>query len=57
VTTKGDIVAATAANTLARVGVGTNGFALVADSAQSAGVKWANVGEDDQTVLGSQIFG
>ena len=57
VTTKGDIIAATAANTLARVGVGTNGFALVADSAQAAGVKWTNLGEDDQNILGPQIFG
>ena len=56
-TTKGDIYVATAASTVTRVGVGTNGFALVADSAQAAGVKWANVGEDDQIVLGSQIFG
>lgn len=42
VTTKGDIAAATAANTLARVAVGANGAALVADSAASAGVRWSN---------------
>lgn len=42
VTTKGDILAATAASTLARVGVGTDGQVLVADSAQSAGLKWAS---------------
>jgi len=40
VTTKGDIVAATGANALARVAVGANGAGLVADSTQSAGVKW-----------------
>jgi len=40
VTTKGDIVAATAADTLARVAVGTNGQYLSADSTASAGVKW-----------------
>lgn len=40
VTTKGDIVAATGANALARVGVGANNTILVADSAESTGVKW-----------------
>jgi hypothetical protein len=42
-TTKGDIYAATAASTPARVAVGSNDQALVADSSQSAGVKWATL--------------
>lgn len=39
---KGDLIAATADNTVARVAVGTNGQALVADSAQSTGLAWAD---------------
>jgi hypothetical protein len=40
-TTKGDILAATAASTIARVGVGTDGQILTADAASAPGVKWA----------------
>lgn len=37
---KGDLLAASAADTVVRVAVGTNGQALVADSTASAGVSW-----------------
>jgi hypothetical protein len=37
---KGDLIAGTAADTAARVAVGTNGYMLQADSAQTAGVGW-----------------
>jgi hypothetical protein len=40
-TTKGDLLAATASATIARLGVGTNGQVLTADSTQATGIKWA----------------
>lgn len=43
-TTKGDIVAATAASTISRLGVGTNGQVLMADSTAATGLKWATAG-------------
>jgi hypothetical protein len=41
VTTKGDIVTATASATPARLGVGSNGQVLTADSTTATGIKWA----------------
>lgn len=38
---KGDLLAGTADNTIARVAVGTNGHILTADSAEATGMKWA----------------
>ena len=38
---KGDLLAGTADNTIGRLAVGTNGQVLVADSAESTGLKWA----------------
>lgn len=37
---KGDIIAASAADTAARLAVGTNGLVLVARSAETTGLKW-----------------
>jgi hypothetical protein len=51
-TTKGDILAATAASTIARVGVGTDGQILTADSASAPGVKWAS----GQPIFGAHQF-
>ena len=52
-TTKGDLLVHTG-SVHARLGVGTNGYALVADSAEANGVKWAAVG--DVTTSGSQTL-
>ena len=50
-TTKGDLIAATGASTPARLGVGTNGTVLVADSAESTGMKWAVPAAGSLTLL------
>lgn len=42
--TKGDLAVATAADTAAKLAAGTNGQVLTADSAQTAGLKWAAAG-------------
>ena len=40
-TTKGDLISATAASTVARLGVGANATVLTADSTEATGLKWA----------------
>jgi hypothetical protein len=40
-TTKGDLIAATASNTISRLGVGANGTVLTANSATATGLEWA----------------
>jgi hypothetical protein len=51
-TTKGDMLAATGANVLARVAVGTTNQVLVADSTQAAGVRWGAAPASIDTVAG-----
>lgn len=48
---KGDLIAATAADTPARLAVGTNGQVLTADSAEATGLKWATSSAGGMTLL------
>jgi len=50
-TTKGDLVPATGSGTYARLGVGTNGQTLVADSSAATGLKWATASSGGMTLL------
>jgi hypothetical protein len=47
---KGDIIAATAADTVARLAVGANGTVLTADSTTATGLKWVTGGKVLQVV-------
>jgi len=52
---KGDLIAATAADTVARLAVGTNGQTLVADSTTSTGLKWATPASGS-TFVGASVY-
>lgn len=54
-TTKGDLYVATASNTVARQGVGSDGQVLTADAAQTNGIKWASVPNSFFTVTSSKV--
>jgi hypothetical protein len=59
VTTKGDLLVATAADTLARQGVGANGSVLMADSAVTNGLQWNSQSMSNRNVVingGMQIW-
>ena len=48
---KGDIIAATAADTVSRLAVGANNTVLTADSSTATGLKWAAVASGGMTLL------
>ena len=50
-TTKGDVYAATAASTPARLAVGANGTVLTADSAEATGLKWVAASASGLTLI------
>lgn len=61
-TTKGDILATSGASTPTRLGVGSNGQVLTADSSTATGVKWSTISsspvwDEDQNVLVNRVFG
>ena len=51
---KGDIIAATAADTASRLAVGTNGQVLTADSTAATGLKWASSASGGMTLIESK---
>jgi len=53
---KGDLLTATAADTPARLAVGTNGHVLTADSAEATGLKWAAASSGALTKITSADF-
>lgn len=53
---KGDIIAATAADTVARLAVGSNDQVLTADSSTATGLKWATPAAGGMTLITTTTF-
>jgi hypothetical protein len=51
ITAKGDLIVGTGSGTFDNLPAGTNGFTLVADSAQTTGLKWAAPASGSMTLL------
>lgn len=54
-TTKGDLLVAQGSADVVRLGLGSNGYVLTADSAQSTGVKWAAPPPNPSTTKGDLV--
>jgi hypothetical protein len=50
---KGDLLVGTAADTVGKLAVGTNGYALIADSSTATGLKWGAVSTNPLTNTGT----
>jgi hypothetical protein len=57
ITTKGDLLVGTGAGTYARLGVGTDNFTIVADSAETTGLKWAAASSPSYTYSSFTVTG
>jgi len=58
---KGDLIVGSDADTVVRVAVGSNNQVLLADSTQTAGVRWATISlsptwDDDQNIICNAVF-
>jgi len=53
---KGDLVVGTGADTFDKLSVGTNGYTLVADSAETTGLKWAAPSSGAMTLVQRSTF-
>jgi hypothetical protein len=53
---KGDLIVGTADDTVARVGVGANGYVLAADSSTASGVTWLASDEDRDRIISTAVF-
>lgn len=53
---KGDLISATAADTPARLAVGTNGQVLTANSSTSTGLEWTTISSGGETLISTTVF-